>query len=118
MVDKINKEKITHEKEEILKELDHNTNPIEQEVLRKTFLDLNRQLIPKIDFTKLVIPILIWRNMPAAVKPFGIKKLFFFGCVAIAGIYSYCNFSGLEERTSHKERNFNLDKEFDKKTKI
>lgn len=113
---KLNIKEITHEKEEILKELVSNTNPIEQEVLRNTYLELNRQLIPKFDFKNFVILLIVMKNMPAALKPFGILKSFVVGSVASACIYSY--FYDLKERTIYKERNFNLDKEFDKKTKI
>ena len=112
---KLNIKEITHEKEEILKELVNNTNPIEQEVLRNTYLDLNRQLIPKFDYKNFVILLIVIRNMPA-LKPSGILKKNFVRGVASACFYSY--FCDLKERTIYKERNFNLDKEFDKITKI
>lgn len=103
---KLNIKEITHEKEEILKELVNNTNPIEQEGLRNTYLELDRQLIPKFDYKNFGILIIVMKNIPAALKTFGIF------CVASAYLYD------LKERTIYKERNFNLNKEFDKKTKI
>ncbi len=110
----VNSKEITKEKEEILKDLELNKNPIEREVLKNSFIYLNQELIPKISFWKCAILLIFLRNMTACLKLGGLLKIFIVGSSATALFYSY--FYDLKERTIYKERNYLLDKEFDKKT--